>query len=255
MFNFQLPLAIQKKVEERIVEQNNTYCPYLRTTKDQEMGNFNFDETLEGHEFWQNVLSNNNYLEFFKLYPYTINYKDTSVCIEVKDNDWKFSKEILRASYIRGKLMSQFYQVSKELYGPYYFDSLIELEKQVKYIVDSIPYDELSSIYHTKNDNREKSFIVIIETLLKLKVDNNVKILNIKNIIPVYQELLLKPNYDFISYDNSMFDSLRNILSNIHAKKQMNTIDFNMLIEFTIAIAINNPDLKIKIKDLFLEYV
>ena len=66
------PIEVQEKVLERQVEQGSTRDPYIfvkNFSSGRGSGGFTWNDTPEGHEFWSNIVNNEDYSEFFELYP------------------------------------------------------------------------------------------------------------------------------------------------------------------------------------------
>lgn len=63
-----LPIEIQEIVFQKQKEQNNTPNNELNLSCDKSQGNFNWDETIEGYDFWSDIY-NGYFNNFYKEYP------------------------------------------------------------------------------------------------------------------------------------------------------------------------------------------
>ena len=63
-----LPIEIQEIVFERQKEQGNKPNNELKLTNGKNLGNFDWNETIEGGDFWSGI-ENEYYLEFYEKYP------------------------------------------------------------------------------------------------------------------------------------------------------------------------------------------
>ena len=66
------PIEVQEKMLERQVEQGNHRDPnvFIRNfSAGKANRGFNWSDTPEGHDFWENIVDNGDYSEFFELYP------------------------------------------------------------------------------------------------------------------------------------------------------------------------------------------
>ena len=63
-----LPVEIQEVVFLRQEEQGNNKDKNISLDNDRTQGNFNWDESTEGYDFWANI-NCKDYLEFYKKYP------------------------------------------------------------------------------------------------------------------------------------------------------------------------------------------
>lgn len=68
----EFPIEIVKKIAECCEEQGNMYHEDTFSSiksADKSMGGFNWDETKEDHDFWDDVISREKFDVFFKKYP------------------------------------------------------------------------------------------------------------------------------------------------------------------------------------------
>lgn len=66
------PIEVQEKMLERQVEQGNPRDPNVfiqRVSAGKANGGFTWSDTPERHAFWENIVDNEDYSEFFELYP------------------------------------------------------------------------------------------------------------------------------------------------------------------------------------------